>query len=225
LRKINFTDKRKKNRAMTSWQDIERLYCSLLDCPQGEHRLPDGVIERWQEKNPIGPRYWGKYGWPFLHYLTFSYPEKATVEQQAVTRLFFLSVGELLPCPACSKHFLEAITSDYPVSKALEGQESLSRWLVNVHNFVNRRLGKPEMTYEQAKLLYRNPPEDQHYPPPNLSKREQCLVGVCCGTIVVLVAIIIALMIILLKKTKKKNEDLLEKKRHLFTFSIGKKNG
>jgi hypothetical protein len=37
------------------------------------------------------------------------------------------------------------------VDKHLDSRDSLSRWLVDFHNKVNARLGKPEYDYEAAK--------------------------------------------------------------------------
>jgi hypothetical protein len=52
---------------------------------------------------------------------------------------------EIIPCLSCREHF-EQVLVDNPVPEA----DNLFEWSVDVHNIVNRRLGKPEVSYEAA---------------------------------------------------------------------------
>ena len=51
----------------------------------------------------------------------------------------------VIPCLSCREHF-EQVLVDNPVPDA----EDLFNWSVDLHNIVNRRLGKPEVSYEAA---------------------------------------------------------------------------
>jgi hypothetical protein len=52
---------------------------------------------------------------------------------------------EIIPCLSCRDHF-EQVLIDNPVPEA----DDLFKWSVDVHNIVNKRLGKPEFSYEDA---------------------------------------------------------------------------
>jgi hypothetical protein len=52
---------------------------------------------------------------------------------------------EIIPCLSCRDHF-EQVLVDNPVPEA----DDLFKWSVDVHNIVNKRLGKPEFSYEAA---------------------------------------------------------------------------
>ena len=95
---------------------------------------------------------WGPSGWKFLHSVTFAYPEQPTlVDKQRYLR-FFKSLAYVLPCPSCRKEF--AIVSRNLTISKLESQETLSRWLVAVHNSINKRLGKKVVPYNTVKRMY-----------------------------------------------------------------------
>ena len=94
---------------------------------------------------------WGPVGWKFLHYVTFAYPMTPSVEQQNAADHFFGSLGKLLPCDTCQEHYQEEVSSHPPDTRS---QATLSAWLVDLHNRVNARLGKPHFTYNQAAAAY-----------------------------------------------------------------------
>jgi hypothetical protein len=58
---------------------------------------------------------------------------------------FVESYKEIIPCLSCREHF-EQVLVENPVPEA----DDLFKWSVDVHNIVNRRLGKPEFSYEAA---------------------------------------------------------------------------
>jgi AcrR family transcriptional regulator len=100
---------------------------------------------------------WGPAGWTFLHSIGFSYPEATpTVEEKESMYKFLVHTGAVLPCRRCRRHyaaFVRARLSD-PYCAVLADRESLSRFLVDLHNDVNRRLGRPEMSFERVRALY-----------------------------------------------------------------------
>jgi len=103
-------------------------------------------------KRTIDPPLWVTQAWDFLHAVTIAYPEKdPTDSQKREMKLFFESLGPVLPCVSCSKHFASMLESN-PIQ--LQNRESLSKWLVMVHNKVNVRLHKPEMSYDYVKKKY-----------------------------------------------------------------------
>ena len=102
----------------------------------------------------VGVNFWGPQGWRFMHTVSFYYPETPSREDQYAYCAFFRTVGEVLPCPYCRKHY-KAYVSANPPEKKMANWQQLSRWLVDLHNVVNARHGKPHFSYDRALKLYR----------------------------------------------------------------------
>ena len=96
-------------------------------------------------------RHWGPSAWDFLHTATFAYPDAPCAADRNAAREFFTHLGAMLPCVHCRTHYQQWIRSN-PVRT--ESREVLARWLVDAHNDVNRRTGKREVSFEEAKALY-----------------------------------------------------------------------
>jgi Erv1 / Alr family len=60
-----------------------------------------------------------------------------------------------VPCGDCRRHWLAGVSDSPP---PLESRERLFAWTVARHNAVNRRLGKPEMSLEDARRLWDSSP-------------------------------------------------------------------
>lgn len=96
---------------------------------------------------------WGPAAWKFLHSVTFAYPDKPTLSQKRDIEQFFYNLKTLLPCEECKIHFEKEILRHPPDSNS---KLSISTWLVDIHNRINRRLGKKHFTYEEAIKEYHN---------------------------------------------------------------------
>jgi len=99
---------------------------------------------------------WGPVFWKFAHAITFDYPEaEPSTEDRERAQKFFAMLPWFLPCGVCGAHFIATVREKHPFTAAtLQNRESLARWLVDVHNTVNRRLNKPEVSYEDANRYY-----------------------------------------------------------------------
>ena len=98
--------------------------------------------------------YWGNGGWIFLHSISFLYPDNPTEQEKQQYAQFFHSLKYVLPCETCRSHYKKGIEQDMPIEPALESRNKLTRWLVDFHNSVNKRLGKPVVSYESVKEKY-----------------------------------------------------------------------
>ncbi len=90
---------------------------------------------------------WGPIYWKFIHGLV-----KHNYKKQHHDRIVFImnSLAFLLPCSICrSNYLLKLIHSPVPQEQS---QQTMQRWLVDLHNNVNRDLGKPLWSYRQAAL-------------------------------------------------------------------------
>lgn len=97
---------------------------------------------------------WGSNAWTFLHAITFNFPVNPTNEEKNNHRIFFHSLKYVLPCEACRRHYTKGIETSMPIEPHLESRDKLTRWLVDFHNNVNERLGKPKQTYDSVREKY-----------------------------------------------------------------------
>jgi len=104
----------------------------------------------------IHTNFWGPGAWAFLHSITFNYPEYPSSTEQHIMQQFFHSLKNILPCEQCRTHFTQTIEQTMPIEPHLNSRDALTRWLVQFHNTVNKRLGKPIMPYETVKAKYQS---------------------------------------------------------------------
>jgi len=133
--------------------------------------VPDSESDR----NGIEPKIWGKSIWETLHYVSMDYPEKPSPLEIARFLAFFESLITVLPCETCREHY-EAYWKTHPIQGALENG-TLKQWVLDLHNAVNQRLGKPTWSVAQLHEKYREPAEPFSLmvatvaPPPRPPKR------------------------------------------------------
>ena len=98
---------------------------------------------------------WGPHYWFFLHRVSESYPLNPT----SVTKKKYYDLIQnfplFIPDPSIGNKFSE-ILDKYPVSPYLDSRDSFVRWVHFVHNKINVKLGKEEVTLETALENYRN---------------------------------------------------------------------
>jgi hypothetical protein len=98
---------------------------------------------------------WGPSAWTFLHAVSFAYPEDPSPEHKEAALNLFSSLQLLLPCGDCCSHYCSTFQRK-DLLEHLESKDTFSKWLVKFHNQVNKRLKKPEYSYDQAKAYYLN---------------------------------------------------------------------
>ena len=95
---------------------------------------------------------WGRPGWKFLHSVTFAYPEKPSLRTKVQYMKFFKSLQYVLPCPRCRLEYSRAVRK--LTLRHLKNTETLSRWLVCVHNQINVKLRKAVVPFDEVKKMY-----------------------------------------------------------------------
>ena len=98
--------------------------------------------------------YWGPGLWNALHSITFDFPETPSDQDRQNYRNFFHSLKFVLPCSSCRDHFKKGIEEEMPIEPSLKSRDTITKWLVDFHNNVNKRLNKPEISYESVKDKY-----------------------------------------------------------------------
>lgn len=91
--------------------------------------------------------------WFSLHSISFSYPAEPTLTERRVYRDFFHLLEHVIPCEACRKHYAETLRED-PIDPALESRETLARWVIQIHNRINVRLGKKVLPEDEVYSRY-----------------------------------------------------------------------
>jgi len=101
------------------------------------------------------PNTWGKYYWYVIHITALGYPKNPTQKDRDIYRSFYKTIGQVLPCGKCSTNY-ERHFQNIPIDMFLESPETLFRWTVQLHNVVNKELGKKQWSIEFAESYYRN---------------------------------------------------------------------
>lgn len=95
------------------------------------------------------PTLWGPHVWAAIHVICLGAPEHFKGEQLSYQK-FFDSLPYVLPCAKCKEHLLQHMEKN-PMDAALAGgKTTLFAWSVQLHNAVNKSLGKPEMSVKDA---------------------------------------------------------------------------
>ena len=97
----------------------------------------------------MNPKFWGPHGWYFLHSITMHYPKNPSEQEKQIYFNFFKSLENVLPCEKCAYHYSQNLKK-LPLEPALESRDTLVRWLIGVHNEVNKETGKREYSYEEV---------------------------------------------------------------------------
>lgn len=104
-------------------------------------------------KNFRNPAVWGPPTWFFLHSMTLALPDNVPVEQQEAVKQVMYGLQKVLPCPGCGDNLGKHMKKE-PIEPHLGTREGLVRWMVDIHNMVNRDNGSPELSQEEALRKY-----------------------------------------------------------------------
>lgn len=114
--------------------------------------------------NGLMTRLWGPSGWLFLHCVSFGYPFKIDpnnpehLEKQNDYYRFFYYLGKVLPCKYCRNSYMEFFANNSPMNH-LGSRKELTKWLYDVHNLVNDKLGVPQCerpSFEEIEERYQS---------------------------------------------------------------------
>lgn len=101
---------------------------------------------------------WGPSAWVFLHACSFSYPEDPSQADREGMFSLLSSLTTVLPCKKCRKHYLNyfsrTVGTHGASSVVLQSRDSVSKWVVDLHNAVNVRLNKPVWQYDDVSKMY-----------------------------------------------------------------------
>lgn len=110
-------------------------------------------IEVRMGRGSIPPTVWGPIFWHTIHLTALGYPKEPTFSEKKAAKEFYESLTHLIPCPICKLHYAEHLKA-LPLTPSLDSRTDLFRWTVDMHNRVNKDLGKPEYTEQDAVAFY-----------------------------------------------------------------------
>ena len=101
----------------------------------------------------LDPKIWGPHYWFFLHTIAMSYP----VHPNAVTKKkyydFVQNIPLFIPVESMAGEFSKLL-DQYPVQPYLDNKESFIRWMWFIHNKINKKLEKPEISLNDFYVKY-----------------------------------------------------------------------
>jgi hypothetical protein len=114
----------------------------------------------------LDSKVWGPHMWFFLHTSAMTYP----LHPNAVTKKkyydFFQNLPLFIPIEPMASHFSKLL-DEYPVTPYLDTRDSFIRWMHFIHNKINQRLEKPQISLNQFYVNYY-----EAYKPNDLKMRE-----------------------------------------------------
>ena len=91
--------------------------------------------------------------WKLLHERSFKYLENPSNDAQNKVFNFYNNDVRAIPCYVCKKHYIEFVTKNN-LKDACQSRDKLCKFLIDLHNDVNKDTKKPIMSYEDVYKLY-----------------------------------------------------------------------
>lgn len=113
----------------------------------------------------MDPTVWGPKLWFFIHTLALNYSDNPSYEEKRNHEEFFNSLVHLIPCDKCRNHYKQHISKN-PVINHLNNSSELFQYTIDIHNEVNKTLGKRVYTYDEVVEIYK-----KHYNPNYISSK------------------------------------------------------
>ena len=103
----------------------------------------------------LDPKVWGPHYWFFLHTLAMTYPHHPNTVTKKKYYEFIQNLPLFLPVEEISSSFSKLIEI-YPITPYLDNRDSFVRWMYFIHNKINEKLEKPQITLNEFYVNYYN---------------------------------------------------------------------
>jgi hypothetical protein len=103
----------------------------------------------------LDPKVWGPHYWFFLHTLAMTYPHHPNSVTKKKYYEFIQNLPLFLPVEEVSGEFSKLIDK-YPITPYLDNRDSFVRWMHFIHNKVNEKLEKPQISLNDFFVKYYN---------------------------------------------------------------------
>ena len=137
----------------TSLIDMNKLELKSLFSKAGQYDCP---CRRKKMSSSDWKNYKNGYMqkiWKLLHETSFKYLDHPTVEEEKKVFNFFNTDVKRIPCSTCRAHYNEYLkTRD--LKEEVKTKIKLVKWLIDLHNNVNKSNNKSSMSYKEVFELY-----------------------------------------------------------------------
>ena len=103
----------------------------------------------------LEPKVWGPHYWFFLHTLAMTYPNHPNSVTKKKYYEFIQNLPLFLPVDDISSEF-STLIDKYPITPYLDNRDSFVRWMHFIHNKINEKLEKPQITLNDFFVNYYN---------------------------------------------------------------------
>jgi len=101
----------------------------------------------------LDPKVWGPHYWFFLHTLAMTYPRHPNAVTKKKYYEFIQNLPLFLPVEEISGEFSKLIDK-YPITPYLDNRDSFVRWMHFIHNKINEKLEKPQVSLNEFFVKY-----------------------------------------------------------------------
>ena len=101
----------------------------------------------------LDPKIWGPHYWFFIHTVAMTYPIRPNAVTKKKYYEFIQNIPLFIPVESLSGEFSKLIDK-YPVTPYLDNRESLIRWTHFIHNKINQKLEKPQISLSEFYIKY-----------------------------------------------------------------------
>ena len=96
---------------------------------------------------------WGSSYWFFIHTVAMTYPIRPNAVTKKKYYEFIQNLPLFIPVENMSGEFSKLLDK-YPVTPYLDNRESLIRWTHFIHNKINQKLEKPQISLNEFYVKY-----------------------------------------------------------------------
>lgn len=137
---------------LPSWNQLTSLFNPGSLNSSSSHRIKFVVTPELREvaKNILVRRHKNGYKclcWNLLHGIALQFPDTLSEQKEKAFKSLLYSIAETFPCDVCGDHLKEYLAVN-PVR--CKTRDEATRYLYELHNFVNIRVGLPVLSFDDA---------------------------------------------------------------------------
>jgi hypothetical protein len=103
----------------------------------------------------LDPKIWGPHYWFFLHTVAMTYPHHPNAITKKKYYEFIQNLPLFIPVEKISGEFSHLL-NEYPITPYLDNRDSFVRWVHFIHNKINVKIEKPEISLNEFFVQYYN---------------------------------------------------------------------
>lgn len=131
-------------------------YTILQTCRTQPIAISDASVETTHSKTTTSsPSVFGPAYWSYYHISTVHLPEALNPAIANQIRNVLFAIPVTVPCDVCSLHSGNFISQNKDRLMSLKSGSDFFNFTVDLHNLVNKRLGRHITSYEEAREVWK----------------------------------------------------------------------